>query len=638
MNYQNVAPIQLLSSLVANQIAAGEVVERPASVVKELLENSLDAQAELIEIEIEQGGVGLIRVRDNGFGIRRDELLLALNRHATSKITSLEDLECLDSLGFRGEALASIASIARLTLSSRFYGEEAGHCIRLEGQEKLLTPAPLPHPVGTTLEIRDLFYNTPARRKFLRTEKTEFGHVYETIKRLALSRFDVGFKLTHNQKSLLTLKASSTEAEQLQRVSLLCGPDFVAHSLQLAKNQGKMSLSGWISQPTYSRGQPDMQYFFVNGRIVRDKFVTHAIRQAYEDVLPAKRHPGYILYLTIDPSQVDINVHPTKSEVRFAQSGPVHNFLVQTLQDYLAKTQPSAEGARPVTPKFGIQTPISYEVSNVAPAVIQAFDSGQSITSEKNSQLPPFPMDDLKDGAVANHLPGIPPGKINRPSTSAIQETTQAYQTLQTPLLPVEANASGSTPPLGYALAQLHGIYILAENSEGLVLVDMHAAHERVVYEKMKKAWHAQHPEAQLLLVPVSVSVGEFEADLAEQQLELFTQLGFEIDRAGREILIVRQVPVWLVEADIVQLIRDVLADLKRFETSSRLQEHIQEILATLACYTSVRAQRQLSLREMNALLREMEQTERSNQCNHGRPTWTQLDLKELDNLFLRGK
>jgi DNA mismatch repair protein MutL len=478
-------------------------------------------------------------------------------------------------------------------------------------------PAPLPHPVGTTLEIRDLFYNTPARRKFLRTEKTEFGHVYETVKRLALSRFDVSFKLTHNQKSLLTLKASDTEAERLQRVSLLCDPDLVAHSLQLAESQDDMSLKGWISQPTYSRSQPDMQYFFVNGRIVRDKFVTHAIRQAYEDVLPAKRHPGYILYLTINPSQVDINVHPTKSEVRFAQSALVHDFLVHTLQHYLAKTQPSAEGVRPVTPKFGNQTSINYEISDSAPMVIQTFDSGR--------------LDDLPENLL------IPP--VKKHSTATIRDTTQAYQTLQAPLLPDDsASMPASIPPLGYALAQLHGIYILAENREGLILVDMHAAHERVIYEKMKKAWHAQQPEAQLLLMPVSVSVGEIEADLAEQQLELFTQLGFEIDRVGRETLLVRQVPIWLVEADIAQLIRDVLADLKRFETSTRLQEHIQNILATLACYTSVRAQRQLSLREMNALLREMERTERSNQCNHGRPTWTQLDLKELDNLFLRGK
>jgi DNA mismatch repair protein MutL len=586
-------------------------------VVKELLENSLDAQAELIEIEIEQGGVSLIRVRDNGFGIRRDELLLALNRHTTNKITNLEDLERLESLGFRGEALASIASIARLTLSSRFYQEESGHCIRLEGQEKWPMPAPLPHPVGTTLEIRDLFYNTPARRKFLRTEKTEFGHVYETVKRLALSRFDVSFKLTHNQKNLLTLKASNTEAEQLQRVSLLCSSDLVAHSLQLVESQGDMSLNGWISQPTYSRSQPDMQYFFVNGRIIRDKFVTHAIRQAYEDVLPAKRHPGYILYLTMNPSQVDINVHPTKSEVRFAESTLVHHFLVQTLQRYLARTQPSAEGARPVTPKFGNQTLINYEVLDSAPTVIQTFDSGR--------------LDDLPENLL------IPP--VKKHSTVTIRDTTQVYQTLQAPLLPDDSvTTQAPTPPLGYALAQLHGIYILAENSEGLILVDMHAAHERVIYEKMKKAWYAQQLEAQLLLMPVSVSVEEIEADLAEQQCELFTQIGFEIDRAGREILIVRQVPIWLVEADIAQLIRDVLADLKRFETSSRIQEHIQDILATLACYTAVRAQRKLSLREMNALLREMERTERSNQCNHGRPTWTQLDLKELDNLFLRGK
>jgi DNA mismatch repair protein MutL len=613
MTYQNIPSIHPLPSLVANQIAAGEVVERPASVVKELLENSLDAKADNIDIDIEQGGIALIRVRDNGFGIRHDELLLALNRHYTSKIRNLDDLGRINSLGFRGEALSSIASISRLSLSSRFYSDEVGHCIRLNGQEKPSPLEPTAHPVGTTLEIRDLFYNTPARRKFLRTEKTEFGHVHETIKRLALSRFDVTFKLTHNHKTLMALKVAQNEDEQLQRVARLCGPEFVEHVLNINEDSGKMQLSGWITQPTYSRSQPDMQYFFVNGRMIRDKSINHAIRQAYEDVLYSGRHPSYVLYFKIDPSEVDVNVHPTKSEVRFSQSGQVHNFLVHTLQNCLAQTSPSKVGP-PSAPPLGGQQ------STALPTTGQA-----------------TPLSPTKPKPIVQY-------KIDSPSAPAIQETRQTYQALQAPLLSEDLlqdisndnkTTSAPTPPLGYALAQLHGVYILAENADGLVLVDMHAAHERITYERMKSA---DKLSAQVLLVPVTVSVSEREADIAEQHIELFNKLGFEISRAGIETLVVRQVPSLLADANISVLVRDVLADLLRFGVSSRLQEHKQEILATLACHTSVRANRQLSLSEMNALLRDMEKTERSNQCNHGRPTWTQLSMKELDGLFLRGR
>lgn len=586
---QNIPSIHLLPSLVANQIAAGEVVERPASVVKELLENSLDAKADRIDIDIEQGGIALIRVRDNGFGIRHDEMLLALSRHSTSKIRNLDDLDCINSLGFRGEALSSIASISRLSLSSRFYGEQMGRCIRLDGQEKPGALEPAAHPVGTTLEIRDLFYNTPARRKFLRTEKTEFGHVHETIKRLALSRFDVTFKLTHNRKTLMALKVAPGEDEQLQRIAMLCGPEFVEHVLNVNGDSGEMQLSGWITQPTYSRSQPDMQYFYVNGRLIRDKFVNHAIRQAYEDVLYSGRHPSYVLYFKIDPSEVDVNVHPTKSEVRFSQGGQVHSLLVNTLQNRIAQTFPG-----------------QFEPPSVLPLYRQ-----QSV---------PLPT-------------GVEPKaqyRMEHSSASAIHDTRQAYQAFQPPEEEIEA----PIPPLGYALAQLHGVYILAENADGLVLVDMHAAHERITYERMK----ADHLSAQVLLVPVTVSVSEREADVAEQNVDFFNKLYFDISRAGVETLVVRQVPSLLADANISMLIRDVLADLLRFDVSSRLQENMQEILATLACHTSVRANRRLSLSEMNALLRDMEKTERSNQCNHGRPTWTQLSLKELDGLFLRGR
>jgi DNA mismatch repair protein MutL len=671
---QEIPSIQLLPSLVANQIAAGEVIERPASVIKELLENSLDAKADTIEIAIEQGGISFMRVRDNGFGIRQEELALALSRHSTSKIKTLDDLDQIYSLGFRGEALASIASIARLTLSSRFHTEEVGHCIRFEGPEKLSALEPVARPIGTTLEVRDIFYNTPARRKFLRAERTEFNHVQETIKRLALSRFDVSFKLTHNRKTLIALKVASTEEAQLQRVGTLCGPEFAQQTLSVNEELDDLQLFGWITQPTYSRSQPDMQYFFVNGRIIRDKLMNHAIRQAYEDVLYSGRHPSYVLYLTIEPSEVDVNVHPTKHEVRFAQGESVHSFLVTALQKRLALT----------SPRHTIASPSQKSLDSVSAQSVFVKDSFEASSSKSTSR--------------ASFDSYLRFQKLEHPSAQAIRETTKIYQALQAspsqelesieltkdsssdqarflpPSIPpaggealLEGGRNLSTdssseqagflppaglgggrnlskettspiPPLGYALAQLHGVYILAENEAGLILVDMHAAHERITYERLKADWQTKQLSAQKLLVPVNVSVSEREAELAEQQLNFFHQLGFEISRFGPEMLIVRQVPAILSKANVPRLVRDVLADLLRFGVSSRLQERIQDILGTLACHTSVRANRQLTLTEMNALLREMENTERSNQCNHGRPTWTQLNLKDLNSLFLRGR
>jgi DNA mismatch repair protein MutL len=619
---QDIPAIRRLPSLVANQIAAGEVVERPASVVKELLENSLDAQATQIEIEIEQGGIALIRIRDNGVGIRKEELLLALSRHATNKISSLEDLEQLNSLGFRGEALASIAAISRLTLNSRFHNQEMGYGIHLDGREQPTIPEPIAHPIGTTLEVRDLFYNTPARRRFLRTEKTEFGHVHEMIKRLALSCFDVSFKLTHNHKTLMALKIAQPEADKLQRVGMLCGPEFIDHILTVQADCGGMQLSGWITQPTYSRSQPDMQYFFVNGRIIRDKLLNHAVRQAYEDVLHLSRYPGYVLYLQLDPREVDVNVHPTKNEVRFVQSSTVYQFLVHSLQNSLANTCPNQVGS---------------------PTSVQALFKNNSVETEPSISASHPPMassgSDSKDNLSLPFASFYP---MSSPSTLAIQETTQVYQALLAPGLADDKPISPETvlpiPPLGYALAQLHGSYILAENATGLILVDIHAAHERITYERMKSAWQEDKLVAQRLLVPVMVAVSEREANLAEQQLELFNQLGFDISRIGAETLLVRQVPMLLAATNIAVLVRDVLADLSRFSVSSRVENHIQDLLATFACHTAIRANQSLTLAEMNALLREMEPTQRSNQCNHGRPTWVQLSLKELDSLFLRGR
>lgn len=639
MTTHHIPPICLLPAHVANQIAAGEVVARPASVVKELLENGLDAGANQIEIEIEQGGISLIRVRDNGHGIRHQELTLALNRHATNKISRLEDLEHLTTLGFRGEALASMASVSRLSLSSRFYEAASGYTIQTSGQELSMELEPIAHPIGTTVEIRDLFYNTPARRKFLRTEKTEFSHLYETVKRLALSCFEVGFKLTHNHRTLMVLKPATTETEQLQRVAMLCGPEVTDHILSLDEQRGDLRLTGWITQPTLSRSQPDMQFFFVNGRMVRDKLVSQAIKQAYRDVLHLSRHPTYVLYLHLDPSIVDVNVHPSKSEVRFAQTGPVQNLLVTTIQNCLAQTSPSK------TINSSSSTMVNSKIGK---------PNGSGKTSPTS--------------AVTNY-------SMSNATTATVQETLQAYAALQPPVLnpaseyqtliwpevecqtstwptstvpssveppppePVPASSWSSGYPLGYALAQLHGVYILAENSQGLIIVDMHAAHERIIYERLKNAaLEGQTMVAQLLMIPVSFAVSEREADIAEQYLELFQQFGFELTRSGLNLLVIRQVPTLLAAADLPVLIRDILADLSEVETSHRLQDYLHQILATFACHSAIRANRPLPVSEMNTLLRDLEQTERGNQCNHGRPTWAQLTKKELDNLFWRGR
>lgn len=603
MSFKAVPTIHILSSQVANQIAAGEIIERPASIVKELLENSLDAQASTITIEIEQGGIVLIRVRDDGCGIRGSELSLALDRHATNKINTLDDLTTIHSLGFRGEALASIAAVTRWQISTRFYTEARGHCLQSAEANQVAALEPAAHPVGTTVEVRDLFYNTPARRKFLRTEKTEFGHIHEVIKRLALSRFDVHFKLVHNRKTIMVLKAAHTETEQQQRIAMLCGPEFVEKGLKIEVTSGDRHLSGWIVQPTYSRSQSDMQYFFVNQRVIRDRMINQAIRQAYQDVLYTGRYPAYVLYLQVDPEEIDINVHPTKHEIRFARSGQIYSFLVHTLQNTLAETRPQPSQAPP-------------QMEGIAP---------KSHTQTSPVQTPLA----FYEKKATNTLPK---------TTATIQDTLQAYAILQATPQSTSPAVENPIPPLGYALAQLHGIYILAENAEGLVLIDSHAAHERIIYERMKLAWQANKLSAQTLLVPISVAVNEREVTLFETEYTLFQQLGFEIDLAGPDTLVVRQVPVLLVQADIVTLIRDVLADLLRFEHSARLQTHIHDILSTMACHAAVRAHRQLDVSEMNALLRDMEETARSNQCNHGRPTWIQLDMKALDQLFLRGR
>ena len=603
--------IKLLSPRLANQIAAGEVVERPSSVVKELLENALDAGATQVDVDVDQGGVRLIRVRDNGRGIEKEDLPLALSRHATSKIARLEDLEQVVSLGFRGEALASIASVARVTLTANTQEQDQAWKVECAGQDMETHVSPAAHPVGCTVEVRDLFFNTPARRKFLRTEKTEFRHLEEVIKRIALSRFDVGFVLRHNQRAVHTLKQAHREQEQERRVMSLCGPAFMQSALHVDIERSGLRLHGWVGAPTFSRSQADLQYFFVNGRVVRDKLVAHAIRQAYQDVLYHGRHPAYILYLELDAKLVDVNVHPTKNEVRFRDGRLVHDFLFSTLHRALADIRPGTD-------------------------------------ERQRQQLPERPVPAVSGGRDTPVMSGA---FSFQPSPSQVQEQMAGYRSLTQAVdqlvadMPADASQSSvphtcevEIPPLGFALAQLSGVYILAQNKDGMVIVDMHAAHERITYEKMKQSHAAQGVRAQPLLVPVAIAVSEGEANCAEDNSEIFQRLGFMIECAGPETLLVRQIPMLLCESDVEQLVRDVLSDMLEHGRSDRIQEHLNEILSTMACHGSVRANRRLTVPEMNALLREMEQTERSGQCNHGRPTWTQLSMAELDKLFLRGR
>jgi DNA mismatch repair protein MutL len=626
------AKIHQLSPRLANQIAAGEVVERPASVIKELLENCLDAQANKIDIDVEQGGVKLMRVRDNGTGIGEQDLALALSRHATSKISSLDDLESVQSLGFRGEALASVSSVSRLTLTSNTQDQESAWQVITEGRDMAAQLQPAAHPIGTTVEVRDLFFNTPARRKFLRTEKTEFSHLEEIIKRLALSRFDVAFSLKHNQKVIHSLRPADTQAAQEKRVASVCGPAFMQQALHIEMEAPGLRLWGWVGLPTFSRSQMDLQYFFVNGRVVRDKLVGHAVRQAYRDVMYHGRHPAFVLYLELDPTSVDVNVHPTKNEVRFRDGRLVHDFIFRSLHKALAQVRPEIPTGGGIE-QLGVTGQAQMQPQGLAAGVFAGqaqVDLGQVAGNPTSSPL--------QQSAWQS-------GSFNQSTPRQMQEQSSVYASLHGDAgllgpgsLMAATGEAGQVPPLGYAVAQVHGIYIISENAKGMVLVDMHAAHERIVYEKMKISWAQQGIKAQPLLVPISMAVSSREADQVETQQELFGELGFVIDRAGTENLVVRQVPSLLQHANVEQLVRDVLADVVTYGSSDRIRAAHNELLGTMACHGAVRANRRLNHVEMNALLRDMEITERSGQCNHGRPTWTQLSLSELDKLFMRGQ
>jgi DNA mismatch repair protein MutL len=588
-------PIRELPPQLVNQIAAGEVVERPASVVKELLENALDAGARRIELDVEGGGAKLIRVRDDGGGIPKEELPLAVARHATSKIASLEDLERVRTLGFRGEALPSIGAVARLSLTS--HDADAGHGWRIEGDGHghYAAPVPAPHARGTSVEVRDLFFNTPARRKFLKSEATEFGHLDTVVRRIALARHDLGLQLQHNGRPVLTLQPAADPAAIARRLKELTGAEFIEHAFFIGQSAGGLQLSGWLARPTFSRSQADLQYFYVNGRVVRDKLLTHAVRLGYHDVLFHGRHPAYVLYLELDPARVDVNAHPAKHEVRFRDSRLVHDFVFRTVQEALSATNPQGASAQ----------------------------TGAAAST-------PHPP------------PGYHPQGLGRQLGMDVSDTRAVYGALhadagkEQPSAPVLSESG--VPPLGFALAQLHGIYILAASPEGLVLVDMHAAHERITYERMKAALQQGRVVSQPLLVPVNLPVSRREADLAESAAEALAAAGFLVERRGPETLSIREVPALLAREDTAALLRDLLADLAEHGESRRIAESLDRVLATSACHTSLRAHRELSLTEMNALLREMEHTPRADQCNHGRPTWTRLTHAELDRLFLRGR
>lgn len=595
--------IRLLPPQLINQIAAGEVVERPASVVKELVENSLDAGAGQIEVSAEKGGISAIKVRDDGQGIDKKDLPVAVARHATSKISSQEDLLAVQSLGFRGEALPSIASVARLVITSRTGESTTGWRLQAASDSPELAPAA--HPVGTTVEVTDLFYNIPARRKFLRTEKTEFGHIQTYVERMALSRFEVGFSLFHNQRLIRQFQPARDETGRESRVAAVVGKDFMEHALAVEFSAGDLILKGWIAQPSFTRSQADMQFWYINGRLVRDKLLNHALRHAYRDVLPHNRQPAAVLYLQMAPELVDVNAHPAKLEVRFRESRSIHDFIARSLERALAET------------RFSAPDPLSLQIPT---QVEHRHNIQESRVSSRQYERPP----------------SKPPSQVNE--SIAFYRELRGTDFPAASAAPSEAQQAEQSPPLGYAIAHLHDIYILAQSENGLILVDTHAAHERIVYEKLKRQMAEGMVIRQPLLLPLTVSVSPRESALAEEYSDKLLEMGFVTDILGPESLVIREVPALLAKADMAALVKDMLSELAQMEASDRIDTAVLEKLATRACHYSVRAGRRLTIEEMNALLRQIEQTERSGRCNHGRPTWVELDFKTLDGFFNRGR
>ncbi|WP_049457143.1 DNA mismatch repair endonuclease MutL [Stenotrophomonas maltophilia] len=626
-------PIRPLPDILINQIAAGEVVERPASVVKELVENAIDAGASRVDIDLEEGGVRLIRIRDNGSGIAPEQLPLAVSRHATSKIADLDDLESVATLGFRGEALPSIASVSRFTLASRRAHDEHGSALQIEGG-KIGEVTPRAHAPGTTVEVRELFYNVPARRKFLRAERTELGHIEEWLRSLALARPDVELRVSHNGKASRRYKPGDLYSDA--RLAETLGEDFANQAVRVDHSGAGLRLHGWIAQPHYSRASADQQYLYVNGRSVRDRSVAHAVKMAYGDVLYHGRQPAYVLFLELDPTRVDVNVHPAKHEVRFRDSRLVHDFVYRTLKDALADTRAgmSAQeiGAVPAHPVDAATAPMVSSAGASGFGLVRgpAPGSGSGGGGGFSGWRPQQPLGlQVADAPAAYAALYAAPSGAERGATLPPMPSENG--------LPV-TSADAGVPPLGYAIAQLHGIYILAENAEGLIVVDMHAAHERIGYERLKNAHDGIGLQSQPLLVPITLAVGEREADTAESEAETLAALGFEVTRAGPGSLHVRSIPALLAHAEPEGLLRDVLTDLREHGQSRRVATARDELLSTMACHGAVRANRRLTVPEMNALLRDMEITERSGQCNHGRPTWARFSLAEIDRWFLRGR
>jgi len=587
-------PDQLIS-----QIAAGEVIERPSAVVKECLENALDAGATQISVRLEQGGVKRIAITDNGRGIPPEELPLALARHATSKIASLSDLENVRTLGFRGEALASIASVAQLTLTSRSAGQ--AHAWQISGTpDSQVTPAS--GTQGTIVDVQDLYFNTPARRKFLKSEQTEYGHCAEVVRRIALARPDVSFSVHHNGRAVEHWQESSHD----KRSGHILGEEFAAARLLVQEAAGPLVVQGFIGLPTASRARADSQYFYVNGRFVRDKLLTHAVRAAYQDVLHGDRYPAYVMRLDLDPALVDVNVHPSKIEVRFRDSRAIHQFIFHAVSRALAHTSATAHGASPAPlpaassamPWIRPQRQASFGVAQDVASYGALFSAAGHIEGRQN------PLTSLTAPTPPSAMPGV----------------------------------SAEEFPLGFALAQCHGVFILAQNRAGLVVVDMHAAHERILYEQFKEALDTDTVQLQPLLIPVTFYADAVDVGTVEENQSVLAALGFDIAVLSPTTLAVRAIPSLLRNSDAQALARDVLRDVREFGGSHVLVERRNAVLGTLACHTAVRANRNLSLPEMNALLRQMETTERADQCNHGRPTWTQLALTDLDKLFLRGQ
>ncbi len=586
-------PIRQLPAHLVNQIAAGEVVERPASVVKELLENSLDAGATRVEVELEEAGIRLCRIRDNGAGIPRDEMPIALARHATSKIESLQDLEQVATLGFRGEALPSIASVSRLTLTSRYRESATGFSVTGDAAGPgLVTPAA--HPTGTTVEVRDLFFSTPARRRFLRSERTEFTHVRAAIESIALSRGSVALRVMHNQRVVLDLAAANSPAELVARVGTVCGDEFVRHAMYVERDALGLTLRGWITLPTHARSQPDLQHVFLNGRAIRDKLLTGAVRAAYRDVLYRDRWPAYVLYLDMDPAWVDVNAHPAKLEVRFRDPGRVRDFVRRVVEEALA-------------------------------------GNGEGTDASPRAAVGPI----AGESSVSGVLPFGAPGQRAEASGigSSTRESAAGYS-----VPPLSPETEARQAVLGFAIAQLHGIYILAETADGLVMVDTHAAHERVTYERLKAEIRQAAVQSQTLLLPVSLAVNEADAERAIHHSRLLERCGFDLLRSGPDRLTLRAVPAMLAGDDVAAFVRRLIAVLHDDVTLDELFGLLDRCLADVACHASIRAHRRLSIDEMNSLLRDMERTPRSEQCNHGRPTRVTLSLPELDRLFARGR